>query len=189
MYLDTTFLSPQEAAAVNPAAFSPEEYAERAFPEVVDTLTENATDITELAPAVAADPAAAGQEYGTDVGSGKFAYAVEATGTVAEADADFLRLQIPDLPPDVVVRVPLGAAVSGTPVRDAPGDIVFSDFVDQTQFQSVANQFKAKILADVVGGIDPATMVGKEITVVGAWTPGGPEKTFSIQPVTIEVAA
>lgn len=187
MVLDTTFVSPDEAAAARPAVFSAEEFVDESFPDVVTSLTQMATDITELAPAVAADPAAAGKEYGTDVGSGKFAYAVTATGTVTEVDADFAVLQVPGLPPEVTVRIPLGAAVSGTPVRDAPGTITFSDFVGQTDFQSVANQLKIKIQSDVLSTIEPTSLAGQEVTVVGAWATGGPPSSFIIQPVSIEV--
>lgn len=188
MVTDTKFLTPEEAAALNPAPFTAEAYATKNFPKIVTALTEKATDITELAKAVDADPAAAGKKYGTDVGSGKFAYPVKATGTVKEVDADFMLLEVRGLPPKDQVRVPLGAAVSGTPVRDATGTITFSDFVGQTDFQSVANAFKLKVQSEVIASIDPPSLKGKQITVIGAWSSGGPPNSYIIQPVSIEAA-
>lgn len=185
MVADTTFLDPTEAAAVNPAAFSAEAYVAEVYPEIVSLIRENPTDLAVLVPAYEADPVAAGAEYGTDLGSGKFAYAVSATGTVASVDADFIILTVPGLD-GADVRIPLGAALSGTPLRDATGTIVFSDFVDQTQFQSVANQLKITTQNEVLASIDPASLQGGEITVVGAWQTGGPPGTYLIQPVSIE---
>jgi predicted lipoprotein len=188
MAFSTKWLTPEEAAALNPPPFVAADFVEEEFPKITETLTANATDITVLAPAVEEDLAAAGEEYGQNLGSGAYAFPVTATGTASEVDANFVLLKVPGLAPKYEVRVPLGAAVSGTPVRDATGDIRFGDFVDQTAFQSVANEMKVKIQEDVLSSVDPAGLKGKELTVVGAWATGGPPNSFIIQPVTIEVA-
>jgi predicted lipoprotein len=188
IFFGTKFLSPEEAAALNPAAFNAETYADTAFPKVTAELTKKATDIAVLAKAIDADPAAAGKQFGTDIGSGKYSYPVKASGTVKSVDENFMELEVAGLTKDKV-RIPLGAAISGTPVRDATGTITFSDFVGQTDFQSVANQFKIKIQKDVIGKIDPKSLEGKPISVVGAWTSGGPPNSFIIQPVSIEAGA
>jgi predicted lipoprotein len=186
MVANTKFLTPHEAAALNPPPFSPEAYATKNFPRVVAALTKNATNITVLAPAFDAEPAVAGKQYGTDVGSGTFAFPVKATGAVKDVDADFILVNVPGLPPKDQVRIPLGAAVSGTPVRDATGTITFSDFVGQTDFQSIANEFKLKVQSEVIAKIDPKSLKGKQVTVVGAWSSGGPPHSYIIQPVSIE---
>jgi predicted lipoprotein len=188
MFLDTKFLSPEAAAKLNPAAFSAESYAKKEFPKVAESIKAKATDIAVLAPAVTKDLAAAGKQYGNDLGSNAFAFPVKATGTADEVDANFVLLAVPGVPADTKVRIPIGAAVSGTPVRDATGEIKFGDFTGQTDFQSVANQFKLRIQADVLSKVDPPSMKGKTVTVYGAWATGGPPKSFIIQPVSIEVA-
>ena len=189
MVASTKFLTPAEAAALNPAEFSVQSYADENFPKVVTTLTEKATDLAVLVPAVAADPVGAGEQYGTDIGSGKFAFPVKATGTVAEVNADFMVVTAPGVTPGATVRIPLAAAVSGTPVRDAPGTIKFSDFVGQTDFQSVANEFKLKVQSEVIAPSNPPSLLGKQISVVGAWSSGGPPNSYIIQPVSIETGA
>ena len=189
MVLNTKFLTPGEAAKLNPAAFSAKTYVKDNFKRITATLTSKATDIVVLAPAVGKDLAAAGKQYGVSVGSGKFAFPVKATGAVSEVDSNFMVLTVPGVPGGDTIRVPLGAAVSGTPVRDASGDMTFSKFSGQTDFQSVANEVKVKILADVLGSIDAASLKGKKVNVVGAYSSGGPAKSFIIQPVSIEVAS
>jgi predicted lipoprotein len=186
MALDTKFLSPEAAAELNPAAFNAETYAAEQFPKITASIKEKAVDLATLAPAVAQDKAAAGRQYGRDLGSGQYAFPVKATGTATEVDANFIRLTVEGVPPDAAVRIPLGAAVSGTPVRDATGDITFGDFTGQTEFQNVANQFKLRIQQDVIAKIDPASLQGKQVTVYGAWATGGPPNSYLIQPVAIE---
>lgn len=186
MVADTTYLSPEEAEAVNPPAFDATVYAAESFPEIAALIEEEATDITELAPAVAADPAAAAETFGTDIGSGRYGFAVTASGTVASVDEDFMVVEVPELEAGSVVRVPLGAALSGTPVRDVTGTIAFGDFPSQTAYQSVANAFTLTMQSDVLGPADPPSLQGQEVTVVGAYVSGGPVDSFLIQPVSIE---
>ena len=188
MLLNTKFLIAGEAAKLNPAAFNAKTYVRDSFEKTTATLAKKATDIAVLAPAVDKDLTAAGKQYGVNVGSGKFAFPVKATGIAGEVDTSFMVLTVRGVPGGDTIRVPLGAAVSGTPVRDATGDMTFSKFRGQTDFQSVANEIKAKILADVLAPIDAASLKGKKVTVTGAYSSGGPARSFIIQPVSVEVS-
>lgn len=187
MVLNTKFLTPGEASALNPAAFNAKTYVATNFDKIKDTLATKGTDIAQVAAAVDKDLAAAGAQFGVDVGSGKFAFPVKAAGTVAAVDANFMEITVPGVPEGDTIRIPLGAAVSGTPIRDATGDMTFSDFSGQTDFQSVANELKVKVRADVLGKLDTASLKGKQVTVIGAYSSGGPANSFIIQPVSIEV--
>jgi predicted lipoprotein len=189
MVIDTPFLTPEEAEAVNPPPFSAEAYAEESFPEIAEAVSTEATDITVLAPLITSDAEAAGREYGTDIGSGKYAYAMAANGTVAEADESFLILDVPDLPDEVTVRVALGSGISGSAIRDVTGEISFSDFPGQTEYQSVANAYEAIVARDVVADVDAASLVDQEITVVGVWATGGPPNSYVITPTSFEVSS
>lgn len=189
MVFSTKWLSPEEAAAINPPPFNAETFAREQFPKVTEEIKSEATDLATLAPAYAADPAAACEQYGTKLGQSSCAYPVKLSGTVTAVDANFATVQVPGVPAEFTVRIPLAAAVTGTPVRDATGSITFSDFVGQTDFQSVANQFKLRVQQDVIASSDPASWQGKTITVYGAWATGGPSNAFNVQPVAIEVAA
>jgi predicted lipoprotein len=184
---DTEFLSPQASAQQQPAQFDPKAYAATAFPKVSAVITQKATDLATLAPAVDADLAAAGTKYGNNLGAGQYAFPVSATGTVSENTADFLVVAVPGMPAKDVVRIPLAYALNGIPVRDATGTIKFGDFRDQTAFQSVANEFKILMQSSVLAPVKPATLKGKRITVIGAWGSGGPPNSYIIQPVSIKV--
>lgn len=189
MGVSTKWLTPEEAKALNPPPFVAGDFVEEMFPKSVQTITESAVDISVLAPAVEEDLPAAGAEYGQDLGSGAYAVPVKATGTVQEVDANFALLDVPGLAKQFEVRIALGNAVNGSPVRDATGDIAFGDFRDQTAYQSVANEFKIKIQKDVLASVDPTTWKGKEVSVIGAWGTGGPPNSFIIQPVSLEVGS
>ncbi len=188
MIVDTTFLGPEEESALNPVAFDAATYVDNEFPGIAEALGSGATDVTELAPALLADPAAAAASYGVDVGGAAVSYPITATGTVAEVDEDFAVIAVDGVPDGTVVRVPLGTALSGTPVRDAAG-LRFSDFPGQTDYQSVANELGLQVREEVLTPADLPSLSGQEVTVTGAYTPGGPAGSFLVQPVTIEVAA
>jgi predicted lipoprotein len=180
----TTYVGPDDPRAAGQAAFSAEEYVAESFPEIVEAIRGDATDLTVLAAALADDPAVAGEQYGVDLGAGQFAYRVSAAGEVVDVDDDFVYLTVGD---DLDVRIPLGTALTGTPVRDATGTIKFGDFTDQNEYQSVANQLKLKIQSEVLGPADPPSLAGRSVTVAGAWSTGGPPDLFIVQPVAIEV--
>ncbi len=185
MYLSTTFLSPAEEAKVNPPPFNGETYSAEAFPKQAAAIEEKAVDLGTLIPAVEKDVKSAAQQYGVDSGSGNYTFPVKATATVIDVDENFIHLESPVRGDRVLI--PLGLAVNGTPVRDALGTITFGDFIDQTDFQTVANQFKLIIEKDVLAPADPANLTGKTVSVVGAWATGGAENTYIIQPVKLEV--
>lgn len=189
MVADTRFLSPADSAARQPVQFNAKTYAAKNFPVIAQKIAQKATDITVLAPAVDQDLAAAGAKYGNDLGAGQFAFPVTATGTVTQADANFLVLAVRGAPAKDTVRIPLDMALSGLPVRDATGSIKFGDFTDQTDYQSVANEFKIIMQQTVLAPVQPSTLKGKRLTVVGAWGSGGPPNSYILQPVSIKVAS
>jgi len=187
--LDTNYLTPAEVRRLNPPAFNAETYARETFPKIAAQVEADATDVTELAPALDRDLVAAGERYGHDLGSGAFSFAIRATGTATEVDDDFVLLDVPDLAGGTEVRIPLGAALNGTPVRDCTGTITFGDFAGQTDFQSAANQFKLRMQEDVLAKLDRDGLEGSEVTVEGGWNTGGPPDSYIIQPTSIAVSS
>jgi predicted lipoprotein len=185
MAANTKFLNPTQASGYNPKAFSAADYAAAAFPKISATITGKAIDLTVLAPAAEKDVTSTGAQYGIDLGAGSFAFSVKTTGTVTHVDSDFMTVKVPGMPTQDVVYVPLGLALSGNPIRDAPGTIKFGDFADQTDYQSVANAFMLIIKASIIKKLNAPALVGKKISIVGAWTSGGQANTYIIQPVSI----
>ena len=87
------------------------------------------------------------------------------------------------------MRIPLGSALSGTPVRDALGIISFGDVPDQIAFQSVSQELKALMKSKVVEPANPGSLKGKTVTVYGAWASESPKTSFVVQPVQIEAGS
>lgn len=187
MLVSTRYYTPAEVRAFNPPAFEASTYVEESFPDIAANLAEEATPIATLAPAVDADPSAAGERYGVDQGSG-FAFPVSAEGTVASVDENFAVLTVDGVPEGDTVRIPLGAALNGTPVRDAAG-LAFGDFPGQTDYQNVANELKLTMQSEVLDPADLAGKQGQQVSVVGAYASGGPPNNFIVQPVSIEAGS
>ncbi len=194
MVMSTTVTTAEQGAKVasglNPAKdFNAAEFAATLFPSIVAELPGKAVDIAVLAPAVAENEAAAGAEYGQDLGAGSFAVPVKVEGTVLSVDDKFMTLTVSGLAEDQTVVVPLSSALNGGPIRDALGNVQFGDVPDQIAYQSLAQELKALVKTQVLDPADPASLTGKDVVVYGAWKNGGPKSTFIIQPVKIEAAA
>ncbi len=187
MALTTKWLNPEQAAEVNPAAFDPAAFAAKELPQITETVVERAVDLTEFAPALAADPAAAGAKFGVDSGSGKFTVPVKVTAPVDSVDENWITLLTPDVQGGYTVRVPVSNAINGTTVRDVTGEITFGDFADQTTYQSVANNLKLLVQEKVIGSLDLASLPGKTVTVHGAFVTGGAPNQIIVQPLKVEV--
>lgn len=187
MAVTTKWLTPEQAAEVNPAAFDPAAYAAKQFPEITKTVVEQAVDLKEFAPALASDAAAAGAKYGVDSGSGKFTVPVKVTAAVDKVDANWITLLTPEVQGGYTVRVPVSNALNGTTVRDVTGEISYGDFADQTTYQSVANNLKLLMQEQVVGSLDLASLPGKTVTVYGAFVTGGAPNQIVVQPLKVEV--
>jgi predicted lipoprotein len=186
---DTKYLTAREVAKLNPPAFNAQTYGRQMFPKIAAKVKAEATDVTELAPAIDRDLAAAGKRYGHDLGSGNFSFAMKATGTATQVDDAFVLLKVGGVPAGTEVRIPLGTALNGTPVRDCTGTISYGDFADQTDYQSAANQFKLRMQQDVLAKLDKKGLKGKKVTVEGGWNTGGPPRSYIIQPTSIAVGS
>ncbi len=137
--------------------------------------------------AVVVDPTAAGELYGNLAGTDKFAIPVKFSGTVTAVEGDLITVTFPGLAAGNTIQVVTGAVINGTAVRDVMGTIQFSDFENQTDYQQVANEYKAIAIAAATASIDSASLVGQEISVIGIYvTNTGPDGTFLVTPVDIE---
>lgn len=185
MVLNTRFVGAEEQSMLNPEAFDAAKYAAKTFPEIKTKVTAKAVDLKVLIPAAETNLSAAGSKYGINV-SGKYYIPVKITAAVKSVDANWVTLDTPEVPGSVV-RIPLGAALSGTPIRDVTGDIVYGHFTDQTDFQQVANEYRIIMQRDLIKPLATASLTGKQVSVVGAWVSGGAAKQYIVQPVSLKV--
>jgi predicted lipoprotein len=172
MLAGTTFVRPGEEPVaageevLDPAAFAAEVYE----PEVVPYIEQNAVDLTELLPQIEADPEATGEELGNRNGSSPYSYPVEVTGTVVEGPFGEVGLEVAGLESDATVGVQTGPVVTGTAVRDAVGFITFDQARNQIEFANIATELNNQVKESVLSKTDFASFLGKQVTVMGAFT-------------------
>lgn len=186
MALSTTYRSasapvPGEQKKFDPAAYGKENYLSKVRP----AIEEEPVDLATLVPLINQDPEAAGEKYGTREGTSPFAYSVTLTGTAGKPESGLLPVTVPGLPKGTRVSVQIGPAINGTTLRDASGLVTFNDFVNQVEFSNAATALNTEMKADLLEGLDVATLVGKQVTVVGAIAPLNPE-VITVTPVSIE---
>ena len=93
---------------------------------------------------------------------------------------------VPGVPKSTRIAVQVGPAINGTALRDATGQVSFNDFVNQVEYADAATALNTEMKADLLQELDPASLVGQDVTVVGATAPLNPE-VITITPVSIEV--
>lgn len=93
--------------------------------------------------------------------------AVDSSSRVGVASID---LQPADGRPDAVLQI--GPVVRGTALRDALDFVRFSDFTNQIEFAAIGRALNDRVLANVLAGIDPATLQGRLIRVLGVASHG-----------------
>jgi predicted lipoprotein len=195
MVLNTRFLTPAEVAAIAPKVFDPVQAAADVWGRAQTELAAKAAPAGEVVPAFQSDVKGAAAKYNAvSPNENAYFFLVTAEGTVVEASSTSLRLQVPGIPAETPVLVPLSTGLNGTVVRDAMG-FKFAEAPGQTQFQFVGDELKKLMQAEVQALGDPAALQGKTVKVVGAvgvLATGNtvpPAKPVNIQPVTIEAAA
>jgi predicted lipoprotein len=188
----TTFVP---AGSVAQAADTAVEYADENYESaVVPAVQDAAQPLDELVAALVADPDAAGEEFGSREDEGKpWSFATQATGTVVEGEFGEVGLQVEGIPEGIAVGVAIPPFGSNTALRDAGTDLTFGDFVNQTEFQNVAIELNNHAVEAVYGDLDPQTLIGQTVDVVGAFTwvskTGGDVDHLTVVPVQIEAAS
>ena len=186
MAVSTTYVSasapvPGEQKKFDPAAFGKDNYASKVKP----AIEKDPVDLATLAPLLAKDAAAAGEQYGKRQGTSPYTYSVTLTGTAGKPKGGLMPITVPGLPDSVRVSVLIGPAINGTVLRDASGLVNFNDFVNQVEFANAATALNDEMKAELLKGLDAESLVGKQVTVVGATAPLNPE-VITVTPVSIE---
>lgn len=159
---------------------------------VVPKIADGSQPLDTLVKALVANADEAGKKYGHREADGKpWSFATKATGTVTKGDFGEIGLQVDGMPDGITAGVAVPPFGSNTAIRDAGTDVKFGDFTNQTEFQNVAIELNKRAVASVYGKVDPQSLIGKKVTVTGAFTwtstTGGDIKHVTIIPVKIEV--
>jgi predicted lipoprotein len=185
MAFDTRVVRIGSEHDVRADVFSPEAFGAENFPKIRDSVESRAVDAAELGAAIAADKAAAGTKYGIATSTGPV-IPVKFTGTVGERKSSTNTIIVPGLPDGTVVRVQTGPAINGTDLRDATGEIEFGQFTNQIEYQNAGSALNNAMKAEALAGIDPATLDGKTVEVVGVFKLINP-KNWLVTPVRVTV--
>ncbi|WP_244631183.1 DUF2291 domain-containing protein [Aureimonas sp. ME7] len=185
MAFDTRIVTIGGEHDMQAAAFSPETYGTKAFPEIRTSVESRAVEAAQLSGELAADKTAATQKYGIAGGTGPV-FPVKFTGTVGEGKSGLYKVAVPGMPPETTVRVQTGPAINGTELRDATGTIVFGQFKNQIEYQNAGAAINDQMKKDVLAGIDSATLSGKTIDVTGVFRLVNP-KSWLVTPVAVSV--
>ena len=181
MALDTTVVRIGSDQDVRAAVFSPEAFGAETFPKVQANVTTRAVDAVELAAAIAADAKTAEAKY--SVGG---VYSVKLEGVVGEGKSGIYYIDVAGITAPLRLRVQTGPAINGTELRDATGEISFSQFTNQIEYQDAGSALNKAMKKLVLDGIDNAALTGKTVAVVGAFKLVNP-KNWLITPVSLEV--
>lgn len=188
MALGTKVVSGEALQATVPVVFNSEEFGAEKFPEVMDTIIQNAQPLSEIATALVTDQAAATTEYGVQEGTGFPVFSVTFTAVAGTPDAGgFVPLTIEGVPGTITVRLQTGnPAITGTDLRDATGTIHFPDFVNQIEYQDAGVALNNELKKTVLANVKASELAGKTLTVTGAFQLVNPS-SYMITPVKIEV--
>lgn len=181
MAFDTTVVKIGSEQDVRAEVFSPDAFGVTEFPKVQANVTSRAVDAVELATAIAADAKTAEAKY--SVGG---VYPVKLQGVVGEGKSGIYYVEVANLPQPLKLRVQTGPAINGTELRDVTGEIAFSQFTNQIEYQDAGSALNKEMKKLVLDGIDNSALTGKTISVVGAFKLVNP-KSWLITPVSLEV--
>ena len=133
------------------------------------------------------DATAANDQYGKSPGAGSaYSFAVTGTGVAGAVDGVAVPITVDGVSGDHEVVLQVGPAITGTALRDASGLITFGDFVNQLEYQNVANELNNRVKVEPLGDIDLDTIEGSTVTFTGAFT-ATTTGLVSIVPVELEV--
>ena len=186
--LDTTYKKPGEATSTGRAAFDPTSYGEKNFPKAVSTLEESAVPLPKLHAALRKDADAAGEQYGKRQGSSPYSFSTSAEGIAGEAEGGLMPVRVKGVPKDTTVSLQVGPAINGTAIRDGVGFIEFGQFTNQVEYAAAATALNEQVKKQVLADIDPATLEGKRVSFVGAFSIITPD-VVTITPVKLETSA
>lgn len=185
MAFDTKIVRIGSENDVQVKRFSPEAFGAEQFPLIRQNVEARAVDAAELSQAIAADKKAAGEKYGVATSVGPVV-PVKFTGVVGERKANYNVVAVEGLPAELTVRVQTGPALNGTDLRDATGQIEFGQFRNQIEYQDAGSALNNEVKKVVLGGIDPAALTGKTVSVVGVFKLVNP-KSWIVTPVRFDV--
>lgn len=187
-FFGTTFMSPEDAEAVlNAGSTDPVAYAEGAYDSTIAYVKNNALDLTSLVTDLRTDEEGTSQSRGARDGEAAYTFPATVTGTVEKGGFGQVNMAVDGMPGGVV-SVQTGPALTGTALRDVTGETTFDMFENQIDYAQVGLSLNEPLKTGVLAENDLASMVGRRVTVVGAFAYSDPSHIV-ITPVSVEAAS
>ena len=188
-FFGTTFMSPEDAEAVlNAGSTDPVAYAEGAYDSTIAYVKNNALDLTGLVTDLRTDEEGTSQSRGARDGEAAYTFPATVTGTVEKGGFGQVNMAVDGMPGGVAVSVQTGPALTGTALRDVTGETTFDMFENQIDYAQVGLSLNEPLKTGVLAENDLASMVGRRVTVVGAFAYSDPSHIV-ITPVSVEAAS
>ncbi|MGA2763373.1 MAG: DUF2291 domain-containing protein [Spirochaetia bacterium] len=140
---------------------------------VIPTVEAKSADLGTVLTAIDANPDQACKTYGNNVG-GAWGFLVSFSGKVRSAD---IETPVGTITADVAVekkerpvKVAIGPIILGSALRDALAFMAFNQFYSEIQYAQVSDELNTRVTREVTSGLNGKVVVGKRITVKGAFT-------------------
>lgn len=163
-------------------------WEESALPE----MNETAVELKDLLSEANGDLTAPADDYGKySMGdSGELSYVVKGTGTITEVNtesqAGYMALKLDEYGGSETVKIQIGPVYKGSAIRDSLSFIKFGDYKNQEEWAAVSQSINEVVAKDVVEPADPASLQGKTLSFVGAFTVSTGSSDVLITPVVLE---
>ena len=185
----------EKAAAAAKTAFDPNAKVEAIWQsQAVPHYQKRAGELKDVVAAVAAGPDQAGEKYGNPKkqASAPWTYAVKFTGKVVAADTQS-RAATLDVDADgdgkADAKVQIGPALRGTALRDTLDFVNFNEFKNQIEWAQFGKAFNEKANAAFLAAMPRDGLVGKTVTVIGAYPLPGEGQPPLVTPSELTVGS
>jgi predicted lipoprotein len=184
-------------AAQQSAIFDPVSYVDGIWQsQILPDALANAVDASTVLATMDADLTKSGDTYGRFVG-GSYNFTIKGQGQITAVDTSsrygIATVQLDGYQGPTTVLLQIGPSLRGDALRDAGGLVTFGQFKDQTEFGQVSRELNKRVAAEIVNGLDPATLVGKTVSFTGVYAISTTNQTnidlstVTITPVAIEI--
>ena len=184
-------------AAKQSAKFDPVGYVDGIWQsQIIPAALSGAADASTVLTAMDADLAKCGETYGHFVG-GSYNFTIKGQGKITAVDTSSrygtATIELAGYPGPATLLLQIGPSLRVDALRDAGGLVTFGQFKDQTEFGQISRELNKRVSTDIVGGLDPATMVGKTVVFTGVFAISTTNQTnidlssITITPVAIEI--
>ena len=187
MALNTKFLTPAEVAQIAPKPFDPTQTAAELWGKAQSDLPGQAAPLGEVVTAFQKDVKGAAAQYkAVSPNENSFDFPVTLSATVLEASPTALKVQVPGVPAQTPVTIPLTTGLNGTVIRDAMG-FKFAQAPGQTDFQYVGDEIKKLQTAEIGKLGDVTALQGKQVDITGVVSVLATGNTVPLpKPVTVQ---